>query len=527
MMHTLAVSALCAAAAFLAERVLAASGRPRRLAWIAGMVLSVAIPLAALLPAGISAPAPHAVDVAAPLAGSAVSIYRIEMPTLPSMPRAPLRETVLLAAWIGASAAVFLIYTFTALRLNRRARNWANFDLAQGNVLIANDLGPAVLGLIRPRIVFPRWLIAAPAVTQRLALAHEQQHVAARDPLLLAAALTLVALLPWNLPLLWQLRRLRFALEVDCDARVLARGTDAEEYGEALLAVSQRATRAPAGSVALIERTSQLERRINIMIATPRVSALAATLCLALGASCLLAATKLETPALADYAAPLKPTPAAGSSSKLGYKFEELLASRYPRLFEANNVETPVITVLFNEDGTIEKSSQTTVPQKIEKIEATREMFASLGLTPDAVPYVGVMGMRSPTDPAKSVLMLFTERATPGKRFVSHVAPDTSEVDREIYWLYFPAAVKNGVRAGEAPWVLLDRAGHVLRSGQEPVDASGWNRTLENRYPGIRTEGITVTPLIDDKGEAIADRAGKGLQLHSVWLAPGSPPPTT
>ena len=33
-----------------------------------------------------------------------------------------------------------------------------------------------------------------------------------------------VVLMPWNLPLWWQWRRLRFAIEVDCDARVLASG---------------------------------------------------------------------------------------------------------------------------------------------------------------------------------------------------------------------------------------------------------------------------------------------------------------
>ncbi|UUZ52386.1 hypothetical protein LP419_22985 [Massilia sp. H-1] len=46
--------------------------------------------------------------------------------------------------------------------------------------------------------------------------------MAARDPQLLGLALLVLVAMPWNLPMWWQLRRLRHAIEVDCDARVLA-----------------------------------------------------------------------------------------------------------------------------------------------------------------------------------------------------------------------------------------------------------------------------------------------------------------
>jgi hypothetical protein len=99
----------------------------------------------------------------------------------------------------------------------------------------------------------------------------------ARDPQILTTATLLFALFPWNAPLAWMLRRLRFAMEVDCDARVVRGGADPASYGEALLYVSQRQAPAPATSIALIERPSQLERRINLMFASPKVSALIAT----------------------------------------------------------------------------------------------------------------------------------------------------------------------------------------------------------------------------------------------------------
>jgi hypothetical protein len=133
--------------------------------------------------------------------------------------------------------------------------------------------------------------------------------------------------------------------------------------------------------------------------------------------------------------------------------------------------------------------------------------------------------MQSPSNPDHKVLMVYTERSTPGQRFVSHVFPDSRALDREIFRRYFPQAARQGVPAGEQVWVLLDREGHVLRSGQEPVDAPHWNRTLESRFPGISTQSITVTPITDEAGEPIRDAAGGELRLHSVWLAPGSPPP--
>jgi bla regulator protein blaR1 len=74
------------------------------------------------------------------------------------------------------------------------------------------------------------------------------RHIAARDPWLLLLALAIVVAAPWNLPLWWELRRLRFAIEVDCDARVVSRGADVRTYGEVLLAVGQQGAITPRGS---------------------------------------------------------------------------------------------------------------------------------------------------------------------------------------------------------------------------------------------------------------------------------------
>src|SRR5207253_904071 len=105
--------------------------------------------------------------------------------------------------------------------------------------------GPAVYGFLKPIILLPEWLLQAHSKERAAALAHEQSHVQAGDPALLLLGLFLVTLFPWNLPLWWQLRRLRFAIEVDCDARVLTRGMTPREYGSALLAIGERGIAAP------------------------------------------------------------------------------------------------------------------------------------------------------------------------------------------------------------------------------------------------------------------------------------------
>ena len=120
------------------------------------------------------------------------------------------------------------------VHLALRKRRWQPAVVAGAPVLVTDDVGPAVVGLLRPRIVVPRWVTHAPRTQQSAVLAHEQSHLEARDPQLFTLALALLVFMPWNLPLWWQLRRLRRAIEIDCDARVLEGGIDAASYGETL-----------------------------------------------------------------------------------------------------------------------------------------------------------------------------------------------------------------------------------------------------------------------------------------------------
>jgi hypothetical protein len=155
-------------------------------------------------------------------------------PVLPSL------DKILRSIWIATSAGLLLFYGLSWTRLRNAQRCWRRETLNGQEVWVTSNPGPAVFGYITPRVLMPQWAFDAPATSRALILSHELEHIAARDPWLLLLALAIVAAAPWSPPLWWQLRRLRFAIEVDCDARVLSRGADVGTYGEVLLAVGQQ-----------------------------------------------------------------------------------------------------------------------------------------------------------------------------------------------------------------------------------------------------------------------------------------------
>jgi hypothetical protein len=125
-----------------------------------------------------------------------------------------------------------------------------------------------VLGLLDPEIVLPRWTLDEPDEC-RLIVRHEREHVRAGDPWLLAIGALAVAALPWSAALWWQHRRLRLAVETDCDARVLAAGESRRRYGHVLLRTAAHPLFLPAPSLAWADPSSHLERRILAMTAKP------------------------------------------------------------------------------------------------------------------------------------------------------------------------------------------------------------------------------------------------------------------
>src|SRR4051812_32852836 len=105
--------------------------------------------------------------------------------------------------WLTASVLLLAMIARSFALLRRRHRSWARVQLDGLEVLVAHDVGPAVAGVVKPSIVLPEWALRLEGERRRMMLRHEMEHIRAGDPYLLFAATLLVALLPWNLPLLY------------------------------------------------------------------------------------------------------------------------------------------------------------------------------------------------------------------------------------------------------------------------------------------------------------------------------------
>ena len=311
MLHALVLGGLLALAALGIERALRLVGRPGRWAWAAALALTVALPAARLAGPRAAAPEvagagagaltldlrglPTAADDRAPTGAERLTAWlALDTVAAPAAWRA--LDLPLAVAWLAVSLLLATRTAGASRRLSRSLRRWPRETHAGTTVVVAPDLGPAVFGARRPVVIVPRWALDDARLP--LMLAHEAAHVRARDPLLLAAGLAAALLAPWNLAAWWQLRRLRLAVELDCDARVLAaaaaRPPLVRAYGALLLDVAQRSAGAaprPLASLAptLLATPSTLSRRIHAMT-TPRPRrAVGRALTLAAAAAALVA----------------------------------------------------------------------------------------------------------------------------------------------------------------------------------------------------------------------------------------------
>jgi bla regulator protein BlaR1 len=220
-------------------------------------------------------------------------------------------DRLLEVAWLVASGALLLTVAASGAHLYWRRRRWERGNMAGVPVHISENSGPAIVGLLYPHIVVPRWLTNATPGEQELVIAHEHAHLEAHDAQLLTIALCLLVCMPWNLPLWWQLRRLRFAIEIDCDARVLRRGHDVQRYGEALIAVGERQSANIAVVAAMTESKSSsksfLEHRIRNMLRARKTSAWApATVLACFGVVLVAGAAEVSPPNVETFDKPVQ-----------------------------------------------------------------------------------------------------------------------------------------------------------------------------------------------------------------------------
>jgi beta-lactamase regulating signal transducer with metallopeptidase domain len=273
MVYVVTVSVFLCGAAFAAEYQARLRRTATRWIWIAVIVASLLIPTVI---ASVSVQMPGMFDVA--ISPKVVAVREVTTSRLSparwleadTMYQVKVRswDPILRRAWLVASGLMLAALVASGVMLFRRIRTWRLVTLAGTQVYVADNVGPAVVGLLRSRIVVPAWLLSAPESQQAAVIAHEQSHLEAGDPLMLTIALGLLVLMPWNFPLWWQLRRLRRAIEVDCDTRVLRSGIDRKSYGETLLDVGVRQSGYIGSVAAMSESSSFLEQRIKLIMNT-------------------------------------------------------------------------------------------------------------------------------------------------------------------------------------------------------------------------------------------------------------------
>jgi beta-lactamase regulating signal transducer with metallopeptidase domain len=304
MAYALLVGTLVALAAYALDRVCRLVGRPTRWVWAGAMALAVALVALApqrnsrgegvVLPAAIEVTSTSVEAPSPTLAGSLVASLRrvrgaIESGVAREFARvgstaSPPMERGLVLLWAALSAAAILVFLAVHGRLRRARRSWPTTELHGARVRLAPNAGPAVIGLARPEIVVPRWLLERSDAEQRMVIAHEAEHLRARDPLLLTAACVVVALVAWHPAMWWMLSRLRLAMELDCDERVVRGGVAPRSYGALLIELAGSCSGGMRiGAPALADGSSHLERRLVAMTSHrpkfARVSACALAVC--------------------------------------------------------------------------------------------------------------------------------------------------------------------------------------------------------------------------------------------------------
>ncbi len=277
-----ATGALVTAAAHCAERGAVQTHRARRWVWLLGIVATIVV---AFMSPRIAFSRAAAAPAVAPVAQTDVAAVAALAPAVSKA------DLMVAGLWASASVIFIALLIVAHVRLVRSARSLQPAQVAGHEVRVSRDFGPATVGLLRHRILVPSWVLALTDDEQRLVVTHEVEHIRAGDPLVALAGVLGAALMPWNAALWWQLARLRLAIEVDCDARVVGRTERAAlAYGTLLLRVRDQvqSTRRPA--LALAHAKSSLGKRLDALLARRRERAprwLAAGVAVAAGAGVL------------------------------------------------------------------------------------------------------------------------------------------------------------------------------------------------------------------------------------------------
>jgi len=373
MVYAMVISALIGLAAVAGERMLRLAGHPARWAWGAAIAASVAVPLMALLrPAGGTGGA-IPLDALSTIIDPALLLGLLSTPA--SSPTFSALTGVVIGAWVGASVLLAIVLVASQLRIRRETSRCPGEVVDGVLVRLTQRLGPAVVGSFPGIIVLPAWVQHLEADRRRLVLSHELEHIHAGDLKLLSAGLLIAVLVPWNIPLWWQLRRLRDAVELDCDDRVLKSRADPRVYGELLLEVARHRSAPIFPAPALSNPRSLLARRIHKMM-HPNPKARATRAGVAAAAATVLVALACDTPAPVAVEFNSELGTATGMSEVYLEGAVEVRPERisgpfprYPEMLRQAGIEGRVLLeFVIKQDGTVDSSS-------LNVLESTNRAF--------------------------------------------------------------------------------------------------------------------------------------------------------
>ncbi len=403
------------------------------------------------------------------------------------------------------------------------------------SVTVSDDVGPAVVCVFHPRIVVPGWLQQQNAETQEIVIAHELEHMRAQDVRVLGGAFLVALLLPWNLPVWWQLQRLRFAMEVDCDARVLRGGRSRSTYSAVLLNVATYGAPMRATAAGLSESGSSLERRIRVMHTPLRTRWRVLATFLATCSVALVAVAANVTPPSARSLAsigsgsglPLLPTPVEA------WKSDDVLLARavghfYPQLLTTQQEGRLYVWAVVNEHGQVSQIDMDLQPSWVSEEDFARnwheyqqragvvdslvrqELVQQIFIGPNYSVLAWVMQPGAVARDASAPTFEMAPRQAQGMQ-ARMLA--TVEAQRRVIEHFDPAALSEGVPVGQELWFLIDADGNAQRAGRRAVitDPQAARLAMQKMLPDVSVGYVT-------RGTVVKDASGKRIPVSWQWL---------
>lgn len=402
------------------------------------------------------------------------------------------------ALWLCASVALVVLVFFTRRRYRGMLSRSPARSVQGTPVRMTPETGPAVLGIVRPEIAVPVWLLAAPADVQRIVLLHEREHVRSGDPLVLGVGGLMLVLVPWLLPLWWMFRRLRLAVEVDCDTRVLRAGVTLRAYGSALVEAAANSPRFAVGLPIAIGTRSSLERRLLTMNRRPTGRRIAlATPLLALGFAAALVACETKLPTAAEIQ--------AMDVNALEVRLEEVgiggVDEGRVRYFITNLTDQLNGEVAIGSTGTprevTAEEARAIAPERLASVRVTRE--ADLGTISEVH------------------ITLREEGQSPANAGGAGSVEERSIAVREALTNELPVPVEERPNP-----VLVPGSGPQLRSGEpgQPLFVIDGVPTSASAFNRLNPDDIESISILKDASAAVyGERAVNGVVLISTKAA--------